>query len=350
MAARESDIDYHFGGVRPKYCDSPVLIPSNEKLPGKNGKAWAPCGRCPSCLRTRRSTWYSRLLAEHACHDYTYFVTLTYKDEFLLYNAADPHTGEICQIRGLQSACGTEYDLFPQPVVSRMDVQNFLKRLRNYAARDYLRIYEKVRRYERWHSKMLDYNAGLRKSPPAGAAPSHPGVFTKGSYPKLRYYLISEYGPTTRRPHYHLLLFGWPEELDIYTAINECWLFGEINTATSCTDAQIMYVANYHLDRFVCPDGVEPNFCLMSSKPGIGHLYSSPFWQHPTSIDDGSPYFRLTYGGRRLPLGRYLRKKIFGDQDIPMPDIPDNGLTFEDTAARSFAKESVRRRKSKKYI
>lgn len=353
MEAPESKtrgIFYKKGGFKPKHCDSPRLVPQVEGLPGNGGYSFVPCGRCPSCLRRKRSEWYSRLRIEHRNSETCYFITLTYKDEYLVYPSVDPETGEFLYVRGAHSATDGALPLSTQPCVYKPDLQGFFKRLRNFAARPYLLLYERVRAHERWHRNLDAYYSGSRKSPPRGPCPTRPEPFIKGDYPKLRYYAISEYGPTTNRPHYHVILFGFPPDADLFRAIEDSWLFGDINTATPASDASLMYVANYHLDRFVAPPGSPPNFNLISSRPGIGHIYSHPF-SNSVAYEDDSKYFAVKVNDTlRLPLGRYLRNRMFDKDEIPLPDFKDNGLTPEDTLERSTLKEAIRRRKSKKYI
>ena len=42
-----------------------------------------PCGICSECLNSKARNWVSRLMLESKLHDYNYFITLTYDDEFL---------------------------------------------------------------------------------------------------------------------------------------------------------------------------------------------------------------------------------------------------------------------------
>lgn len=353
MEAPESKtrgIFYQKGGFKPKHCDQPRLVPQVEGLPGNGGYSWVPCGRCPSCLRRKRSEWYSRLKIEHRNSDTCYFLTLTYKDEYLVYPSVDPATGEFQYVRGLHSSSSEAVPLSPQPCVYKPDLQGFFKRLRNFTARSYLLLYERVRAHDRWLKSLNDYYSGHRKTPPRGTCPPRPDNFVKGNYPKLRYYAISEYGPRTNRPHYHVVLFGFPPDGDIYKAIEESWLFGDINTATPASDAALMYVANYHLDRFVAPPGAPPNFNLISSRPGIGHLFSHPF-SKSHDYEDESKYFAIKIDRNlRLPLGRYLRNRMYEKEEIPIPNFHDNGLTPSESLESSMRKEHIRRRKSKKYI
>lgn len=71
-----------------------------------------PCGRCPSCLRNRQNEWVFRLNEELRISPYSYFITLTYRDEDLPYF--------LCNLE-LHSEI---------PTLSKRDVQLFLKRLR----------------------------------------------------------------------------------------------------------------------------------------------------------------------------------------------------------------------------
>ena len=71
-----------------------------------------PCGRCPGCLRNRQNEWVFRLNEEMKISPFSYFFTLTYRDNDLP-----------CEI------CDVEMKL-NIPTLSRRDIQLFLKRLR----------------------------------------------------------------------------------------------------------------------------------------------------------------------------------------------------------------------------
>lgn len=92
---------------------------------------------------------------------------------------------------------------------------------------------------------------------------------------KFRYLACGEYGESTRRPHYHALIFGedfLEGKIDIsselYTnkKLADLWghgmvSVGELNMATCC------YVAGYVFKKI----GDEDTFSLCSRRPGIGH-------------------------------------------------------------------------------
>lgn len=79
----------------------------------------------------------------------------------------------------------------------------------------------------------------------------------------IRYFLISEYGPTTLRPHYHLALFNLPYKdkrglvPDIDRIIAQSWNKGEV-TCTLLEPPRIGYLAGYFFG--TAPDGVPAEF------------------------------------------------------------------------------------------
>lgn len=94
---------------------------------------------------------------------------------------------------------------------------------------------------------------------------------------KFRYFACGEYGETTRRPHYHALIFGQDfrnagdgvisisDELYSNQVLADAWGHGmvsaaDVNMATCC------YVAGYVFKKV----GDEDTFTLMSRRPGIG--------------------------------------------------------------------------------
>lgn len=57
---------------------------------------------------------------------------------------------------------------------------------------------------------------------------------------RIRFFACGEYGETTRRPHYHALVFGVRDD----PSLSEAWPFGFTQVDT-CTPAAISYVAGY---------------------------------------------------------------------------------------------------------
>lgn len=168
---------------------------------------YVPCGKCEACLSKRKSDWFVRLKKEHDMAESAYFITLTYDQDKVPWRFVN--AGGQC---------------LPVMVVEKEDCQNFLKRLR------------------------------------------------KAIQPfKVRYFLISEYGPRTLRPHYHLILFNFPELLKdkIIDYVDKAWGNGFVSIS-SVNDSRISYCVNYCLDNSTLPDYLPKNFMLCSRRPGIG--------------------------------------------------------------------------------
>lgn len=209
-----------------------------------------PCGKCIACRARQRNQWVIRLEEELKHSSSCIFITLTYdNDHYTLGN------------KGF-------------PVLSKRDVQLFLKRLR----------------------KKLGSN-------------------------KIRYFICGEYGPTTLRPHYHGLIFNIPKEYDIQNLILDSWLLGFVKWDYP-TPARINYVAKYCLSAVSnssrnfsqFEDNLtkqEKPFMLSSRRPGIGasFLSDAKVEYHRQSLDASYTWL----GGQKTSLPRYYRNKIFDD-------------------------------------
>lgn len=160
-----------------------------------------PCGQCNECRKDKAHKWADRLTLEATLHPgASWFVTLTYDDDHL------PRTGK--QI--LDRETGVVGDL---PVVDMDHVSQFLKRLRS-------RLKTKV-----------------------------------------RFFAVTEYGESSRRPHAHLILFAslpdlrsfrpgsdgsimMPPGVYFSQIVEDCWRFGG-TTVQECNAWACSYVAGY---------------------------------------------------------------------------------------------------------
>lgn len=214
---------------------------------------YVPCGKCAACLSKRRMQWTYRLEQELKVSDSAYFITLTYEDSHLPWFNAE-YNGEP----------------FMVPGVLKKDVQDFLKRLR-------------------WNIQPF----------------------------KVRYFCVSEYGPKTYRPHYHMILFNYPHLLDniLDDVIRDSWQNGFVRV-DSVNPARINYVTSYCLDSSTLPEYLPKNFMLCSRRPGLGSAYlddDSIVSYHVnnlsdmcTVVSDGKAY--------QIPMPRYYRSKLFNEQ------------------------------------
>lgn len=179
------------------------LNPRKVYNPSLHGWMYCSCDKCTACLNQKATTLSNRVRAEIEQHKYSVFFTLTYDNEHLPKYEVFQDKNDVIQYRPidrlvddsssdmLSNCCPlNEYDnyenlytfdestyvppienyenLYHFGVVCKKDVQNFLKRLR-------------------WRISKIQN-------------------ITKDES-KIRYYISSEYGPTTLRPHYHGILF-----------------------------------------------------------------------------------------------------------------------------------------------
>lgn len=111
----------------------------------------------------------------------------------------------------------------------------------------------------------------------------------------LRFFACGEYGDTTNRPHYHVLLFGTdfadkrfyketPSGESIFSSdeLSSLWPQGR-NAIGAVSFESAAYVARYCLKKITGPSadwhysGREPEFVNMSRRPGIGSSWLERF-------------------------------------------------------------------------
>lgn len=233
-----------------------------------------PCGQCVGCRLDRSRKWAIRCLHEASLYERNCFVTLTYSDRHL------PSNGSL------------EKDALPK----------FFKR--------------------------------LRKRSGAG----------------VRFYACGEYGSEFDRPHYHACIFNydfadkvlWSVRGDvcIYTSalLADLWSFG-FSTVGDVTFDSAAYVARYVMKKITGPradnvqvDGslgpyhrvdpdtgeiffVEPEFNLMSRRPGIGKPWLDRY------MSDVYPGDFVVVRGRKMKPPRYYDDqygKMFVDAHAEM--------------------------------
>ncbi|WNK13223.1 MAG: replication initiator protein [Microvirus sp.] len=121
----------------------------------------------------------------------------------------------------------------------------------------------------------------------------------------IRYYTIGEYGTRTFRPHYHSIMFNLAQETIGW--LEQIWGNGNVKVG-EVNDATIMYTTKYHLNKFQDLPGRARPFTLISNRSGgIGQNYlNKNVWWH---VENQATY--VMYQGRKYPLPRYYRDKIF---------------------------------------
>lgn len=193
----------------------------------------APCGKCAACLTNKSNQRTLKCKLESNYNKYCYFITLTYAEDYVpnikLIKHGEEYLG-ILNSRNLpiRTNVGTiTYKLADELYIGKFktslseylkitsrttneklnilykpDVQLFMKRLRKQISKDY-------------------------------------------KNEKIRYYITGEYGPTTYRPHFHILLWFENKTLseNLGKYLSSCWLYGRISSEQALNAAS--YVASY---------------------------------------------------------------------------------------------------------
>lgn len=224
-------------------CPFPILIKNNFGQVRE-----VPCGQCSACRLNKAREWSIRIMNETLFHEDSCFLTLTYDDEHLPNNKS----------------------------LVKKDLQKFLKRFR----------------------KCFDS--------------------------QIRYYASGEYGDESHRPHYHLILFGVSPTDDVFKKKRydrshkgwhcelDCWSYGFCFTAPVTYD-DACYVARYTMKKLTGKKsgyydelGIEPEFAVMSLKPGIGAEYIRG---NKGKLKRRG--FIIGKNGQKCPIPRYYKDKIY---------------------------------------
>lgn len=264
-----------------------------EGYPGAVPYMVIPCGKCVGCRMEYSRQWANRCMLELEYHDSAYFVTLTYNDYHVprVYYP-DPETGE-AQLA--LSLC-------------KRDVQLFMKRLRDHFPDD-----------------------------------------------NIRFFMCGEYGPSSWRPHYHLILFGlhlndlvyagtrrgnnyykssalervWSRKQEIPNLLGDTCVtpltsmgFVEVGEVTWNTCA---YTARYIMKKLKGPESefyerfnLVPPFVLMSRKPGIARQW---YDDHPDYTDYDFINIKTPQGGRKFRAPQYFGKLHDVQYPAEAPDL-----------------------------
>lgn len=175
---------------------------------------------------------------------------------------------------------------------------------------------------------------------------------------RVRYFACGEYGESTHRPHYHILLFGVDERnpyfLDIRTQLPNgrrgciaSWQFGFVHLGY-VSEASCQYVAKYvlksqgeqreHSAKRVAPLAsaslIERPFQLMSRRPALGDGYMRKYYKRILLGVDPIVRFTCLDDKAQPHLPRFIRERCELYERLDS----DNG--FEVQALQELRKES----------
>lgn len=139
----------------------------------------------------------------------------------------------------------------------------------------------------------------------------------------FKYFLVSEYGSVSSRPHYHLLLFvrDSVSPMDLTYTLERCWKNGQ-HKIGSVDIASISYCAKYCLKSRVDSRHIFRNktFSLISKRPAIGRDFlvdENGELTHVAKMYVENPCFEFYCNGRIVSLPRYYRDFLY-DEDIKL--------------------------------
>jgi len=150
-----------------------------------------------------------------------------------------------------------------------------------------------------------------------------------GSPSDFRYYLASEYGPNTMRPHYHAILFNVTEEdpIKLHALLQKSWSkqkkVGSRERDYFChprgitvervNENRIGYVTGYVMDSKKDLQCGKKVFSLKSKGLGKSYLSSKSrvAWHKKNPLDNN--YYPLP-DGKKMALPEYYRNKIYSEE------------------------------------
>lgn len=309
-------------------CHHPVEITTWR------GKQMVACGKCDHCRMSRANSWVARLEQERQCWPYALFITLTYDNECLprlsvRYDSRESEKEDILILennetvrlkntqRGRRET--TRNDYFEVPVGDlEGDSFRFLSNNRNVP---YVPVSDVSRFMKRFRKNVSDlHNKNIDKLEKYGIKQKD---INRAKI--VRYFICTEYGPTTLRPHLHGLLFFSSRLTAAHCKeiLVRSWPFGEWKSGKNCTAEYVRstapsYVAHYlncfsYLPKILTYKGLRPRiFCSKSPAIGTMQVSDEEIWK----LFDTSACRRTVADARRkafvdVPLYKCLSDRLF---------------------------------------
>ena len=138
----------------------------------------------------------------------------------------------------------------------------------------------------------------------------------------IRYFGCGEYGGTTKRPHYHAIIFGYfPKDWKLGSSreLSELWPFG-FNYVGEVNFESCNYVARYTTKK-VFKD-VEGEFICMSTHPGIGAGWLQ---EHFNIFEHDAIYGRFG-SGKVSNIPRYFEKLYEFVDPVKLKSLKDHRI------------------------
>lgn len=293
----------------------PLVFNKSEGF--KDKEVQIPCGGCIGCRLEYSRQWALRCVVEASMHKENCFVTLTYNDDHLPKDLS----------------------------LQKKDLLSFIKRLRrDYAGIRYFSCGEYGDRFERPHYHLCIFNYSfndLEEIKYAGPRNTFSAFCRKHeqAYRQQKQLLNESFSPYDRSKEFTDYSIYRSEQLE------RLWEKG-FSTVGKFNFETAAYVARYVTKKIKGPDaesyydGRQPEFCLMSRKPGIGKAWFDK-WKSDVLNIDGMAKDHLTY----MPPKYY-------DNIIAFTD-PDKYKKIKERRKKRFKElspETLARRENYQYI
>lgn len=281
-------------------CLNPIVLkPQFCKQDGQFHSYTVPCGKCLDCKRQYQNSWFCRLYEESKNWSNIIFFTLTYRDKINpRYKPFDANKRQLVCPFYVDRNTGEVHR-----TVYKKHIQDWFKRFRINAQRK----------------------------------------FGNGKAKPCKYFITSEYGPRTLRPHYHGILFGFTEDEFRLAYEDWCDTFGNVEySVVHCFDEKRKVNAMRYVSKY-CSKGmfenpkvslglVKPTFHLISKKVGYSYIPRMRAYHLAKDIYRGQDrisnhvynpeYLEYIINNRRVyidgisySMPRYYREKIYGTQN-----------------------------------
>lgn len=140
----------------------------------------------------------------------------------------------------------------------------------------------------------------------------------------IKYYVVGEYGTTTRRPHYHAIIFNATE-----TQITMAWglggtHYGKLTTNSIAYTCKYMAKQNVHRKQHGRDDRL-PEFSLSSQGLGKNYIDKRGNWHK----DDLNRNYAVIPGNIKVPLPRYFKEKIYDEHTRKSQSLQAQALSEE---------------------
>lgn len=225
-----------------------------------------PCGTCELCRFVRGLSMSKRIEMEMMSHKYCMFVTLTYADVFtpkMLYSKdgdyfyIDDEYSSNCFEDGLIYLPKFKDKTFA-PFLSKFNHNGYYYRLSRGDFQNFIKRFRRKVDYQIFNKLLKD------------------GRVTKEEKEafKVGYAGCGEYGPTTYRPHYHIIIWFDRHEImqEFKRLLRACWVFGSSSFKFASGKQHSKYVAQYvnGIHRLPAPlqlKEIRPFLLVSKSKP-----------------------------------------------------------------------------------